>query len=128
DGITRVLQTSARGAAKVDPNSRDGAYWREMPPSLDLILANRAYMDHDAPRRADAPPQSASGGLLVGVRPVVEPWDGERGTTWIGAGLGSYDREWTDEQGFDILETPRGGLRHRRLYFDDAAWKQHYAG
>ncbi len=97
-----------------------------MPPSLDLILANRAYLDHEAPRWADSPTQAGSGGLLVAVRPVIQPWDGERGTTWIGAGMGRYDREWTDENGYELIATPRGPLRHRRLFFSNAAWRGHY--
>jgi len=98
-----------------------------MPPSLDLILANRAYLDHEAPRWADSPTQAGSGGLLVAVRPVIEPWDGHRGTTWIGAGLGRYDREWVDSAGFELVPTPRGPLRHRRLFFPNATWRGHYA-
>lgn len=98
-----------------------------MPPSLDLILANRAYLDHEAPRWADSPSQAGSGGLLVAVRPVIRPWDGERGTTWIGAGRGRYDREWVDAQGYEILPTPRGPLHHRRLFFSNATWRGHYA-
>ena len=92
-----------------------------------LILANRAYLDHESPRWADSPSSPGNGGLLAAVRPVIEPWDGEHGTTWIGAGLGRYDREWTGERGFELLETPRGALRHRRLYFTETNWHGHYA-
>ncbi len=98
-----------------------------MPVSVDLILANRAYLDHESPRWADSPSSAASGGLLAAVRPIISPWDGSRGTTWIGAGLGRYDREWTDERGFEILETSRGPLRHRRLFFGSSTWSGHYA-
>lgn len=97
-----------------------------MPPSLDLLLANRAYLDHEAPRWADSPSNAGSGGLLVAVRPVIQPWDGERGTTWIGAGLGRYDREWVDAQGFELIPTTRGPLRHRRLFFSNSTWRGHY--
>ncbi|HMO96897.1 MAG TPA: trehalose-6-phosphate synthase, partial [Tepidiformaceae bacterium] len=90
-----------------------------MPPSLDLILANRAYLDHEAPRWADSPSAAGSGG-------VIQPWDGAHGTTWIGAGLGRYDREWVDSNGAEILATPRGPLRHRRLFFSNATWRGHY--
>lgn len=93
----------------------------------DLILANRAYLDHETPRSANAPSPAGSGGLLAAVRPIIEPWDGNAGTTWIGAGLGRYDREWTDERGFEMLETGRGLVRHRRLYFDASTWTGHYA-
>ena len=92
-----------------------------------LLLANRAYLDHESPRWADSPSASGKGGLLAAVRPVIEPWDGEHGTTWIGAGLGRFDREWTDPRGFELIETPRGPLRHRRLYFRLSAWQGHYA-
>ncbi|MGE3073261.1 MAG: trehalose-6-phosphate synthase [Dehalococcoidia bacterium] len=92
-----------------------------------LILANRAYLDHESPRWADSPSSSGKGGLLAALRPVIEPWDGERGTTWIGAGLGRYDREWTDDRGFELIDTPRGPLRHRRLYFGESTWHGHYA-
>ena len=79
-----------------------------------LILANRAYLDHESPRWADSPSSAGNGGLLAAVRPVIAPWDGRSGTTWIGAGLGRFDREWTDDRGFELIETPRGPLRHRR--------------
>lgn len=98
-----------------------------MPHRSGLILANRAYLDHESPRWADSPSSSAKGGLLAALRPVIESWDGESGTTWIGAGLGRYDREWTDAQGLELIETPRGPLRHRRLYFGSSTWNGHYA-
>lgn len=92
-----------------------------------LILANRAFLDHESPRWADSPSSAGSGGLLAAVRPIIQPWDGEAGTTWIGAGMGRFDREWTDERGFELLETTRGLLRHRRLFFAPPAWQGHYA-
>ena len=92
-----------------------------------LILANRAYLDHESPRWADSPSSAGNGGLLAAVRPVIAPWDGRSGTTWIGAGLGRFDREWTDDRGFELIETPRGPLRHRRLYFGSSTWHGHYA-
>lgn len=92
-----------------------------------LILANRAYLDHESPRWADSPSSAGSGGLLAAVRPIIQPWDGQSGTTWIGAGMGRYDREWTDGNGFELLETSRGSLRHRRLYFGSSTWQGHYA-
>lgn len=92
-----------------------------------LILANRAYLDHETPRSGDSPPAVGSGGLLATLRPVIEPWDGTSGTTWIGAGMGQFDKEWADERGLELLETPRGTLRHRRLYFSEKAWQGHYA-
>jgi len=98
-----------------------------MHPSASLLLANRAYLDHESPRWADSPSAAGNGGLLACVRPVIAPWDGAAGTTWIGAGMGRYDREWTDERGFELVETARGPLRHRRLYFGPAQWQGHYA-
>lgn len=92
-----------------------------------LLLANRAFLDHESPRWADSPSSAGSGGLLAAVRPIIQPWDGTAGTTWIGAGMGRYDREWTDSRGFEILETSRGQLRHRRLYFGSSTWQGHYA-
>lgn len=91
-----------------------------------LILANRAFLDHEAPRWADSPSTASSGGLLAAVRPVIAPWDGHSGTTWIGVGMGRFDREWVDARGYEILETPRGPLRHRRLFFGSATWQGHY--
>ena len=91
-----------------------------------LILANRAYLDHETPRSAGSTPSAGNGGLLATLRPVIEPWDGTSGTTWIGAGLGPFDSEWTDSRGFELIETPRGTLRHRRLFFPPATWHGHY--
>ncbi|MEX1104554.1 MAG: trehalose-6-phosphate synthase, partial [Dehalococcoidia bacterium] len=54
-------------------------------------------------------------------------WDGTEGTLWIGAGRGPCDRSHTDERGFELIDTPRGQLWHRRLYFDDETWLGHYA-
>lgn len=98
-----------------------------MEPRADLILANRAYMEHEAPRGAAAPSAAVNGGLLAAVRPVIGAWDGTRGTTWIGAGRGSFDHEWTDASGYELIPTPQGELRHRRLYFDEFTWQAHYA-
>lgn len=91
-----------------------------------LILANRAFLDHEAPRWADSPSTASSGGLLAAVRPVIAPWDGTSGTTWIGVGMGRFDREWVDARGYELLDTPRGPLRHRRLFFGSATWQGHY--
>lgn len=98
-----------------------------MDPRADLILANRAYMEHEAPHGADAPSAAGNGGLLAAVRPVIRGWDGRSGTTWIGAGRGSFDHEWTDEAGYELIPTAQGDLRHRRLYFDEFTWQAHYA-
>lgn len=97
-----------------------------MTARAQLILANRAFLDHEAPRWADSPSTASSGGLLAAVRPVIQPWDGREGTTWIGVGMGRFDREWVDARGYEILETPRGPLRHRRLFFGSATWQGHY--
>lgn len=97
-----------------------------MEPSADLILANRAYLDHDSPPGGEAPSRAGNGGLLTAVRPVIAPWDGHTGTTWIGAGSGDFDREWADERGFELIPTEQGKLRHRRLFFDDVTWRAHY--
>lgn len=97
-----------------------------MGPSADLIVANRAYLDHLAPPDGGGEPPVAAGGLIEAVRPVIDAWDGERGTTWIGAGRGPYDREWVDERGYELIDTPHGPLRHRRLFFDEATWDGHY--
>jgi len=97
-------------------------------PRADLILANRSYLDHDVPPTAGWTPSPASGGLLAAVRPLIAPWDGHSGTTWIGAGGGAFDRAFADAAGYEIISTPSGGLRHRRLFFDAATWEAHYAG
>ncbi len=68
----------------------------------------------------------ANGGLLAALRPVIDPWDGESGTLWIGAGRGRFDREWTDADGYEVIPTDNGGLRHRRLFFGGEAWAGHY--
>jgi trehalose-6-phosphate synthase len=91
-----------------------------------LILANRAYLDHAEPPGSGASVAPAVGGLLAAVRPVIEPWQEGAGTTWIGAGRGACDRAWCDERGFEFIDTPRGQLRHRRLFFDERDWQAHY--
>ena len=91
-----------------------------------LILANRAYLDHEAPRGAPEPGVAANGGLLAAVRPVIAPWDGESGTTWIGAGRGTFDRDWVDSDGFELIPSFRGPVAHKRLFFDDETWDGHY--
>jgi trehalose 6-phosphate synthase len=99
-----------------------------MSPHLDLLLANRAYADHNEPPPGpQGPITGGSGGLLAAVRPVIEPWNGTRGTTWIGAGTGTYDRQYVDQHGVELIETPRGPLRHQRLFFDAETWRRHYA-
>ena len=94
---------------------------------MDLILANRALVDHHAPPGGAGGPAPATGGLVEAVRPVLVPWDGAAGTTWIGAGRGPHDRAWTDDDGFELLETPAGPIRHRRLYLPEDDWRGHYA-
>lgn len=91
-----------------------------------LILANRAYLDHEVPRGAPEPSAAANGGLLAAVRPVIAPWDGHSGTTWIGAGRGTFDRDWVDSDGFELIPSFRGPVCHRRLFFDDETWAGHY--
>ncbi len=86
-----------------------------------VILANRAYVDHDAPP-GEPQPVKASGGLVAALAPVAGP-----GTLWIGAGRGRFDAKFVDPGGFEELETPRGALRHRRLFFDAPVWEAHYA-
>ncbi|HKS91307.1 MAG TPA: trehalose-6-phosphate synthase, partial [Tepidiformaceae bacterium] len=34
--------------------------------------------------------------------------------------------EWTDDDGFEVLDTTNGPLHQRRLYFDDRSWEGHY--
>lgn len=97
-----------------------------MTARADLILANRAYLDHEAPRGTSEPNTTAIGGLLAALRPVIAPWSGTSGTTWIGAGRGPFDCEWVDAQGYELLATSRGPLRHRRLFFSEAVWNGHY--
>ncbi len=91
-----------------------------------LILANRSYLDHSTPRRDDYVPTPGAGGLVAALHSVIEAWGPGRGTTWIGAGRGEFDREWCDPDGYELLETPRGPLRHRRLFFDETRWSAHY--
>ena len=92
-----------------------------------LILANRAFVDHvTAPGAPEAATPATEGGLLADVRPVIASWDGARGTTWIGAGCGPFDRDFVDGRGFEILPTANGPLRHRRLFFSDDTWHGHY--
>jgi trehalose-6-phosphate synthase len=95
-------------------------------PRAELILANRAYLDHAVRRGSDQPSQPVQGGLLAAVGPVIAPWSGSSGTTWIGAGRGEHDREWAAPDGYEIIATPRGALRHRRLYFPPETWRAHY--
>ncbi|MEP7217110.1 MAG: trehalose-6-phosphate synthase, partial [Anaerolineaceae bacterium] len=45
---------------------------------------------------------------------------------WIGAGRGTFDHDWVDSEGFELLESPRGPVCHRRLFFDDETWEGHY--
>ncbi len=92
-----------------------------------MILANRAFVDHDDPDCGLAAPAPSGGGLLTTLRPVIAPWDGGAGTTWIGAGRGPFDRHFVDAEGYETIETRGGPLRHRRLFFDDATWTSHYA-
>ena len=94
---------------------------------MDLILANRALVDHHAPPGGAGGAAPAAGGLVEAVRPVLVPWDGARGTTWVGAGRGPHDRAWADAAGFELLETPAGPIRHQRLYFGESDWRGHYA-
>ncbi len=93
---------------------------------MDLILANRALLDHHAPPGTAEGVPPAAGGLVEAVRPVLVPWDGVRGTTWIGAGRGPHDRAWTDARGFELIETPAGPIRHQRLYLPESDWRGHY--
>lgn len=97
-----------------------------MPPRIQLLLANRAYSDHTTPRSVPAAPAVGAGGLVAAVHSLIEPWDGAAGTTWVAAGRGAFDREWTDADGFEILDTARGPLHQQRLYFGDDAWDGHY--
>ena len=86
--------------------------------NLDLILANR-------PAVSDG---GAAGGLVEAVRPVAVPWDGASGTTWIGgAPLASGESAGASDAAFELVETGAGLLRQRRLRFDAATWRGHYA-
>lgn len=97
-----------------------------MTATPGIILANRAYIDHDRPLADGGTATAGAGGLLAALHTVIEPWEGERGTTWIGAARGAFDHEWTDASGYELLDSPRGPLRHRRLYFGEATWTAHY--
>ena len=99
----------------------------EAGPHPAVIVANRAFLDHHLPRGSDEKSQPGDGGLLAALRPVIVPWDGETGTLWIGAGRGRFDREWTDDEGYELISTSNGALRHRRLLFDEETWRAHYA-
>ncbi len=86
--------------------------------NLDLILANR-------PAVSDG---GAAGGLVEAVRPVAVPWDGASGTTWIGgAPLAQGESAGAADAAFELVETGAGPLRQRRLRFDAATWRGHYA-
>ena len=93
--------------------------------SADLILANRAYADHNQPP-GHGEAATGAGGLVAAVGSAIQPWDGATGTLWIGAGRGERDREFVDANGMESLETHQGPILHRRLFFDDAAWAGHY--
>lgn len=94
--------------------------------AADVIVANRAYLDHSVgPGEGEEPP-AGKGGLVAAVAPVVQPWDGSTGTTWIGAGRGARDPAWVDADGYELIATERGPMRHRRLFFDDPVWEAHY--
>lgn len=85
-----------------------------------VIVANRAYADHDTP--GGAPPTgTAVGGLVAVLRPAA----GE-GTAWVGAGRGRYDRERVDASGDEWIPTPHGRLRHRRVFFAEEEWRGFY--
>ncbi|MFN0096977.1 MAG: trehalose-6-phosphate synthase [Dehalococcoidia bacterium] len=96
-------------------------------PRVGLILANRAYVDHDGPEGGVAAPSPGSGGLLTTLGPTVTPWDGRTGTIWVGAGQGRFDHLHVDPSGYETLLTPAGPLRHRRLFFDGPTWMAHYS-
>ncbi len=128
-GRHRSQRRGAAGARAVSARTGRAAvrrYTRKVPPRIELLLANRAYSDHSTPRSGGSAPAAASGGLVAAVHSLIEPWDGTRGTTWIAAGRGEHDREWTDADGFEILDTTHGPLHQRRLYFDTAEWEGHY--
>ena len=98
-----------------------------MEPHAEVVLANRAYLDHEAPPGAGPAPPASAGGLLEALRPVVAPWSDGAGTTWIGPSRGRHDRAWTDDAGYELLDTDVGPLRHRRLYLEPDEWTGHYA-
>ncbi|HEY5476573.1 MAG TPA: trehalose-6-phosphate synthase [Tepidiformaceae bacterium] len=97
-----------------------------MVAAAGLILANRSYIDHNAPPGKTEDAAESDGGLLAAVRPVIAPWDGESGTTWIGAGRGKFDDLWVDARGHELVAVRGGMLRHRRLTFDETTWNNHY--
>lgn len=92
----------------------------------DLILANRSFVDHNSPPRQGQQPVPGAGGLVAALQGVIQPWNGRSGTTWIGAGLGAFDRTQTDAEGYELIPFARGELRHRRLFFDERDWRDHY--
>lgn len=94
---------------------------------MDLILASRALVDHDGPPGESEGLASAVGGLVEAVRPILVPWDGADGTTWIGAARGSHDQAWTNAAGIELLETPAGPIRHQRIYLRHADWQGYYS-
>lgn len=98
-----------------------------MVAAAGLILANRSYTDHDAPPGEREAVAESDGGLLAAVRPVIAPWNGSSGTTWIGAGRGRFDDRFVDDRGYELVPVREGLLRHRRLSFDEATWTDHYA-
>jgi len=51
---------------------------------------------------------------------------GPGGTTWVGAGRGSHDREFVDARGDELLDSPSGPVRHRRVFFGDDTWARFY--
>lgn len=85
----------------------------------DLILANRPASAGGGER--------AAGGLVEAVRPVAVPWDGARGTTWIGGAPLAPGAPAEAPAAFELVETDAGPLRQRRLRFDAATWRGHYA-
>jgi trehalose 6-phosphate synthase len=97
-----------------------------MEPAAELLLANRAYLDHDRPPGVAGGDRPAAGGLVAAIRPAVAPWDGHSGTIWIGAGRGAHDRDFVDAQGCELIPTEAGPLRQCRLFFDAEAWAGHY--
>lgn len=99
-----------------------------MGRETELVLANRAYVDHDVPPGAPgADLLPAGGGLLAALRPVVAPYTGGTGTTWISVSRGAYDSAWSDADGIELIATEAGRLRQRRLDVDAATWAGHYA-
>ncbi len=94
---------------------------------MDLILANRALVDHETLPGEGKGLAPAVGGLVEAVRPILVPWDGVDGTTWIGAGRGAQDQAWTDSAGLELLETAAGPIRHQRIYLGEADWQGYYS-